>query len=99
MGITLAAESEGMPVVIPLTVETNGKLPLGELLKDAIEQVDTVSDNGPAYYMINCAHPTHFVDVLGLDPWTKRIRAVRANALTKSLPELDETTELDEGNL
>jgi S-methylmethionine-dependent homocysteine/selenocysteine methylase len=98
IGIALAAKSEEMPVVISLTVETDGRLPSGEMLKDAIEQVDTATDNAPVYYMINCAHPTHFVDVLGVDPWTKRIRAVRANASTKSHAELNEATELDEGN-
>ena len=98
IGIALAAKSEEMPVVISFTVETDGRLPSGEMLKDAIEQVDTATDNAPAYYMINCAHPTHFADVLGVEPWTKRIRAIRANASTKSHAELDEATELDEGN-
>jgi S-methylmethionine-dependent homocysteine/selenocysteine methylase len=97
-GIALAAKAEGMPVVISFTVETDGRLPSGEMLQDAIEQVDAATDGTPAYYMINCAHPTHFVDVLGVDPWTKRIRALRANASTKSHAELDEATELDEGN-
>ena len=98
IGIALAAKSEDMPVVIAFTVETDGRLPSGEMLKDAIQQVDTATDNAPAYYMINCAHPTHFANVLGADPWTKRIRAVRANASTKSHAELDESTELDDGN-
>ena len=98
IGIALAAKSEEMPVVISFTVEIDGRLPSGEMLKDAIEQVDTATHNSPAYYMINCAHPTHFIDVLGVDPWTKRIRAVRANASTKSHAELNEATELDEGN-
>jgi S-methylmethionine-dependent homocysteine/selenocysteine methylase len=98
IGIALAARSEEMPVVISFTVETDGRLPSGEMLKDAIEQVDAATDNTPAYYMINCAHPTHFIDVLEVGPWTRRIRAVRANASTKSHAELDEATELDEGN-
>ncbi len=98
IGLALAAKSEEMPVVISFTVETDGRLPSGEMLKDAIEQVDAATENGPAYYMINCAHPTHFVDVLGVDPWTDRIRGVRANASTKSHAELDEATELDDGN-
>ena len=97
-GIALAARSEGMPAVIGFTVETDGKLPSGEMLGDAIERIDAATDNAPAYYMINCAHPTHFVDVLGADPWTDRIRAVRANASAKSHAELDEATELDEGD-
>ena len=98
IGIAHAAKSEEMPVVISFTVETDGRLPSGEMLKDAIEQVDAATGNAPVYYMINCAHPTHFVNVLGVGPWTKRIRGVRANASTKSHAELDEATELDEGN-
>jgi S-methylmethionine-dependent homocysteine/selenocysteine methylase len=97
IGIALAARIEEMPAVISFTVETDGRLPSGEMLKDAIEQVDSATDNAPAYYMINCAHPTHFVDVLSVEPWTKRIRAVRANASTKSHAELNEATELDDG--
>jgi S-methylmethionine-dependent homocysteine/selenocysteine methylase len=60
IGVARAAISAGMPVVISFTVETDGKLPTGQSLKDAIEQVDTATKNGPAYYMINCAHTTHF---------------------------------------
>jgi S-methylmethionine-dependent homocysteine/selenocysteine methylase len=98
IGITRAAKSEEMPVVIGFTVETDGKLPSGEMLKDAIETVDAATDSAPMYYMINCAHPTHFMDVLRAEPWTRRIRAVRSNASTKSHAELDEATEIDDGN-
>jgi len=98
IGIALAASAENMPVVISFTVETDGRLPSGELLKNAIEQVDAATGNTPVYFMVNCAHPTHFIDLLRGEPWTKRIRAVRANASTKSHAELDSATELDEGN-
>lgn len=98
IGIALAARKKEMPVVISFTVETDGRLPSGEPLKDAIEQVDAATDYTPAYYMINCAHPTHFINVLRDGEWTKRIRAVRANASTKSHAELNEASQLDEGN-
>ena len=98
IGIALAAKSEQMPVVISFTLETDGRLPSGERLKDAIEQIDAATDNTPTYYMINCAHPTHFINVLQAGTWAKRIRAVRANASTKSHAELNEANELDEGN-
>ncbi len=98
-GIALAAKSEEMPLALSFTVETDGRLPSGELLKDAIKQVDDATGKSPAYYMINCAHPAHFVDVLDKGAaWTKRIMAIMANASTKSHAELDESTELDEGN-
>lgn len=99
IGITRAAQSVGIPVVISFTVETDGKLPSGQVLADAIAQVDTSTGNGPIYYMINCAHPTHFEHILATDqPWLSRIHGIRANASSKSHTELDEAEELDEGN-
>jgi S-methylmethionine-dependent homocysteine/selenocysteine methylase len=88
-----------MPVVISFTVETDGKLPTGQALKEAIERVDEATESTPAYYMINCAHPIHFAGVLvGGEPWAARIRGIRANASTLSHAELNESVELDEGN-
>ena len=98
IGIAQAAKAFGMPVAISFTVETDGKLPTGQTLKDAIESVDEATGNYPAYFMINCAHPTHFESVLNSESWTKRIRGIRANSSTKSHEELDESVELDEGN-
>ncbi|PSB66816.1 homocysteine S-methyltransferase [filamentous cyanobacterium CCP1] len=98
LGITRAAQAVDMPVVISFTVETDGHLPTGQSLKDAIAQVDAATHNGPAYYMINCAHPKHFAHVLETDEsWLKRIRGLRANASTQSHAELDEAEELDDG--
>ena len=99
IGVTRAAQAVGMPVVISFTVETDGKLPTGQTLKGAIEQVDAATDNGPAYYMINCAHTTHFEGALAAgEQWTTRIRGFRANASRLSHAELDEALELDDGN-
>ncbi len=96
-GVARAAAEGGIPAAISFTVETDGRLPSGQTLADAIEQVD--ADTPPAYFMINCAHPTHFEDVLGDGgAWTERIRGLRANASTRSHAELDEATELDEGD-
>ena len=41
---------------------------------------------------------THFDHVIGEGSWRDRIQMVRANASTKSHAELDEATELDDGN-
>ncbi len=99
IGVTRAAKSAGMPVAISFTVETDGRLPSGQALKDAIIQVDAETGGGPAYYMINCAHPTHFSDALTSDEsWLERIHGLRANASKCSHAELDEATELDDGN-
>ncbi len=98
IGIAKAAKSLNMPVAISFTVETDGKLPTGQTLKDAIETVDRSTDNYSAYFMINCAHPTHFEHVLDDGEWVKRIRGLRANSSSKSHEELNESTTLDEGN-
>lgn len=99
IGIVRAAKSAGMPVVISFTVETDGKLPSGDTLKDAIEAVDGATENAPAYYMINCAYPTHFKNALATgEPWSQRIRGIRANASSKSHAELDGAETLDVGN-
>jgi homocysteine S-methyltransferase len=98
-GIVRAARSVGMPVAISFTVETDGRLPSGQSLADAIAEVDAETGGTAAYFMINCAHPTHFEHVLGeLGPAADRIRGLRANASMKSHAELDESDELDAGD-
>jgi S-methylmethionine-dependent homocysteine/selenocysteine methylase len=97
-GVARAAKAAGMPVAISFTVETDGNLPSGELLREAIETVDGKTGSAPAYYMVNCAHPTHFDTTLVKADWTKRIRGIRANASRCSHAELDKATELDAGN-
>lgn len=96
-GVARAAAAAGMPVAISFTVETDGRLPTGDSLKDAIAAVDEATDNAPIYYMINCAHPDHFAGALD-GGWTKRLGGIRANASRCSHAELDEATELDAGN-
>lgn len=98
IGITLAAKNAGIPAAISFTVETDGLLPDGTSVKEAIARVDAATGKAPVYYMINCAHPSHFDHVLEGEPWTDRIFGVRANASRKSHAELDEAAELDEGN-
>jgi S-methylmethionine-dependent homocysteine/selenocysteine methylase len=99
IGIAQAARDLGMPVVISFTVETDGRLPSGETLPAAIAAVDAATDAAPAYYMINCAHPSHFAGELAGDgSWMLRVRGVRANASRKSHAELDQATELDMGD-
>ncbi|WP_170429848.1 homocysteine S-methyltransferase family protein [Ruegeria arenilitoris] len=99
IGIVRAAQAAGIPVVISFTVETDGRLPSGQGLRAAIEQVDAATQSAAAYFMINCAHPDHFRSVLeqGGD-WTKRIMGLRANASRLSHAELDAADELDDGN-
>jgi len=99
VGIALAAHARSMPVALSFTVETDGKLPSGQALAEAIERVDAETGEYPAYYMINCAHPSHFEDVLDeLGGKLRRVRGLRANASRRSHAELDASTELDAGD-
>jgi homocysteine S-methyltransferase len=100
VGIVRAARELAMPVVVSFTVETDGRLPTGDTLATAIEETDAATDGYAAYYMINCAHPSHLlgrIDAAG--SWHERVRGVRANASTMSHAELNESTALDEGDL
>ncbi len=99
IGIVAAAAAAGVPVAMSLTVETDGRLSTGQPLHEAIAQIDAETDTGAAYFMINCAHPTHFSSALTHDgAWRQRLVGLRANSSVRSHAELDEATELDEGN-
>ena len=99
IGVARAAQAAGMPSVISFTLETDGRLPTGMPLKDAIMATDAATSEGPAYYMINCAHPTHFDHVLEAGAaWVMRLRGLRANSSRRSHQELDNSPELDIGN-
>jgi S-methylmethionine-dependent homocysteine/selenocysteine methylase len=98
LGVARAAEAAGIPAVISFTVETDGRLPDGTPLGDAITQVDAGA--APAYFMVNCAHPQHVLRAFeGAGSWAERIHGLRSNASTQSHAELDEAETLDEGNL
>lgn len=99
IGITRAAHSAGLPVAISFTTETDGRLPDGTTLGDAIKAVDAATAATPIYYMVNCAHPTHFEAALAEGGgWLARLGGIRANASTRSHHELDEATDLDSGD-
>ncbi|MEA2241266.1 MAG: hypothetical protein QOD24_822 [Solirubrobacteraceae bacterium] len=97
IGVARAAAAHGLPAVISFTVETDGRLATGQPLGEAIVQVDEATGGAPAYYMVNCAHPSHFASVLD-GSWTGRIAGVRANASRLSHAELDEAEGLDAGD-
>ncbi len=99
VGIVRAASANDSQCAISFTVETDGRLPTGDALGAAIEAVDQTTDGAAAYFMINCAHTSHFDDVLdSTQPWMERLKGIRANASRLSHEELDEMTELDEGD-
>ena len=99
IGVAAAARAHAMPVAVSFTVETDGRLPSGQPLAEAIEATDAATDGHPAYYMINCAHPTHFARTLREGgAWRERIRGLRANASHRSHAELEASSELDDGD-
>ncbi|HEY8901776.1 MAG TPA: homocysteine S-methyltransferase family protein [Chthoniobacterales bacterium] len=99
VGIARAAEALDIPAVISFTLETDGRLPGGLTLREAIETVDAATSAPPAYYMINCAHPVHFEAALTAgEPWLRRIRGIRANSSMRSHAELNDAPDLDEGD-
>ena len=98
IGIVRAARAAGLPVVVGFTVETDGRLPSGDSIEEAILAVDDATDAAAEYFVINCAHPTHFADALPEGDARRRIRGLRANASALSHAELDEAEELDSGD-
>ena len=100
LGVANAAAAVGLPAAISFTVETDGRLPGGEGLREAIEGVDAEAAVPPAYFAVNCAHPSHFDgNFTDGGAWLLRIRALRANASMRSHAELDAATELDIGDV
>ncbi|NIM68869.1 MAG: homocysteine S-methyltransferase [Xanthomonadales bacterium] len=98
IGLVRAAQAADLPAVVSFTVETDGRLPDGQPLGEAIEAVDEATDAAAAYFMINCAHPDHFSHALGDHDWARRIRGLRCNASRLSHAELDECEVLDDGD-
>jgi len=99
IGIVNAAAAHNMPVAIGFTTETDGRLPSGQALQDAIEEVDAATNEAAAYFMVNCAHTEHFDAALRTgERWTTRVKGIRANASRMSHAELDNAEELDDGD-
>lgn len=97
VGIARAAARAGIAAAVSFTVETDGRLPSGMALAEAVASADAATGGSPLFYMVNCAHPAHFARELW-GPWVGRVGGIRANASRLSHAELDEATELDDGD-
>lgn len=98
IGIGRASAGAKLPVVISFTVETDGCIPTGPPIQEAIQHTDSATNSIASYFMINCAHPEHFKGSLRDEPWARRIRGFRCNASRKSHAELDASEFLDAGD-
>lgn len=98
IGLVRAAQNAKLPVVVSFTVETDGRLPDGQTLREAILEVDKATHSAAAYFMVNCAHPDHFFHEIQDPSWAGRIRGIRCNASRKSHAELDQSSHLDDGD-
>jgi homocysteine S-methyltransferase len=98
IGIVHVTAEHGVPVVVGFTVETDGALADGTSIAEAIERIDAATDAQAAFFLINCAHPTHIAAGLDGAPQLERIGGLRANASALSHAELDEADALDEGD-
>lgn len=98
VGVVHAAAGAGLPVAPGLTVETDGRLPAGMTVAEAISQVDDETDAAAEFFIVNCAHPTHIAAGLDDAPELERIGGLRVNASALSHAELDDAEELDEGD-
>mgnify|MGYP003700638789 CR=1 FL=1 len=98
IGMAKAAQKHDMPIVLSFTVETDGRLPTGDGVNQAIAAVEEATGGYPAYYMINCAHPDHFGSVLATAPPSDRLKGIVVNASRCSHAELDEAETLDDGD-
>lgn len=97
IGIINRARELGLPFALSFTVETDGRLPTGQELGSVLDEVETATGGYCQYYGINCAHPDHFVNQLP-SGWLSRIGMIRPNASRCSHAELDEASELDDGD-
>lgn len=94
IGIVRAAADLGIEAVVSFTVETDGRLPDGSSLADAIARTDAETGGSAAFFMVNCAHPTHIAGGLDSSPALQRIGGLRVNGSPMSHAELDEAEEL-----
>ena len=97
VGVVQAARVHDVDVSVSFTVETDGRLPDGTPLGEAVASLwDQAAPDG---FLVNCAHPSHVARALDDDTWTDRVTGLRVNASRQSHAELDAAEELDEGDI
>ncbi|CAN7394190.1 homocysteine S-methyltransferase family protein [Knoellia sp. LjRoot47] len=98
VGVVHAARTQTLDVAVSFTVETDGRLPDGTPLGEAVAEL--WEQGVPDELLVNCAHPSHVAGALdGDDSWTARVTGLRVNASRQSHAELDAAEVLDEGDI
>lgn len=98
-GLAKAASDMNLPYIISFTIQGNGMLIDGTSISDAIQYIDSVTENKPAIYMSNCIHPGILFQALS-QPFNQtslvkeRFRGIQANTSPLSYVELDNSLEL-----
>lgn len=75
-----------------------GVFPAARRLGQAIETVDAATGDAPAYYMINCTHPTEFAPALTSGDWTGRLGGFMPNAVAVETLSLCKLGHLEDGD-
>lgn len=98
-GLARAVDETGMAYIISFTIQADGKLIDGATISDAVEYIDSITDNKPLCYMTNCVHPSIAAKALGQEfnrtacVW-KRFCGIQANTSPLSYAELDGAEDL-----
>lgn len=94
-GLARAIEATGRPYFISFVIGSNGLILDGSSLDQAIGEIDqTVTENQPIGYMLNCAYPS-FLKTESLSHATmERLVGFQANASSRDQSELDGSIDL-----
>ncbi len=92
-GISKAMAEQNTPYIISFVVRPSGNLLDGTSLDEAINIIDAAIEPNPLAFMVNCVHPTIFIQALknysADNIIHKRLYGLQANASDKSPEELD----------
>jgi homocysteine S-methyltransferase len=93
LGIARAMARTGLPAVVSFLITDRGTLLDGNPVVEVIEQIDGSVTPRPAYYAVNCVHPSVLREALRGDERLRRLAGVRllgfkANASRRPTEEL-----------
>ena len=99
IGMAEAMAATGLPYIISLTIQKNGKLIDDTTISRAIEIIDHMVEKKPLCYMTNCVHPLITLEALS-QPFNRneivrqRFLGIQANTSMLSYEELDHSKDI-----